>query len=90
MGCAVTCTSAAKQADGRVLVNFSDGTQKEFASLAHAFNATYDLDGDPEKAKLWLVAQWLKLDPSAANPGANINGKTCALNVGTTPPVQVT
>lgn len=89
MGCSVTCTTAVKESTGRILVNFSDGTQVEYASLADAYDATYALDSDPALAKKWLLARWLKADPGAANPGANINGKTCTLNVGAYSEVQV-
>jgi hypothetical protein len=82
MGVCVTCKSAVKDAQGRILVIFSDGSQSEYASLADARNATFDLDTDPEHAKKWAIAKWLKADPAAIDPATYINGKTCTLDVG--------
>lgn len=89
MGCSVTCQSAAKSETGVVTVTFGDGSQKEYASLSDAYNDTFTLDSDVEHAKKWLIAEWLRWDPTGSNPEQFANGKTILLNAGSTPPIQM-
>lgn len=91
MGCSATCTSASVDpSNGHILVTFSDGTQKEYNTLTDAHDDTFTLDADPEQARKWLIANWLRNDPNATNPALYINGKTCVVNVGAVPQIQVT
>lgn len=64
----------------RVLVNFADGTQYEFASLDDLKARIDELGQNADTARLFLIGQWLAKDPSAQNLNL-IQGKRLTLDL---------
>lgn len=73
MAASITCTRVIRR-NGRVYVNWSDKTQNEFTSLEDARAFVRDtLSKDSLRAM--LIAKYLHVDPTAANPSL-LEGRT--------------
>lgn len=56
-------------ADGRVYINWSDGVQQEFGSLADAQAARDNLFSNRDTLRAIALARYLRIDPDGSNPG---------------------
>lgn len=79
MAVSVQCTGVTRGEAGQLFVNWDDGTQSEYGSVSQAFNACVEMDSDESLARKFLIGDWLRRDPSGANPSQFIVGKTCVL-----------
>jgi hypothetical protein len=87
----MTCTRATKSADGSVLIEFADGTGKQFGTVEELREFIADLDdGDKgrELAKLIMLARWLRSDPDLSD-NASVIGKVVSINVGAPNVIQI-
>lgn len=95
MATTVDCTSVILEPlpSTRVLINFADGTQYEFASLADLKSRIEELDQNADAARMFLIGQWLAKNPAGDNL-TQIQGKRLtldllavdALKIGNSPP----
>lgn len=69
MAVSAHCTSVVVNANGRIYVNFANGDQREFESLAEmqSVAATADAPAKVEDAENMLLRWWLAQDPDAAD-----------------------
>lgn len=76
---AVTLTSVVIPETGSILVNYSDGTQREFADRA-AIRAAVSEVFSPSQMQDVLLARWSALNPALDNPD-EINGTTLEVSL---------
>lgn len=79
MAVSVTLEEIILPVNGSVLVNFSDGTQLEYANRAALETAVADV-GDNEWVRLALIKHWLLQNPALDNP-AKVTGKTMQVDL---------
>jgi hypothetical protein len=91
MAASAQCARVTRAADGRVLIEWADGSGVEFASVsdAVAYGAAADEGGEGvQLAKRLLIARWARLDASLTDTSGILN-KTCTINAGAAQPVQI-
>lgn len=79
MAVSVTLEEILLPPSGIVYVNFSDGTQLEYANRAALETAVADV-GDTDWLRLALIKHWLLQNPALDNP-AKVTGKTMQLDL---------
>lgn len=80
MACVVTVEKVTVEPGGRVLVDWADGTQSEYESLAVLKDAIGKADNDHNACKTWLLAYWLKRNPQGDNKNI-VEGKTLTFDL---------
>ena len=87
----VTCTSIIKEPSPstRVLVNFSDGSQREYPSIEEMSTSVLQTDFDNDLAKTMLLAWWLARDADGSNTNI-VEGKTLTFDLSAANLLKVT
>jgi len=89
MAVSVTLTTIIKEPapSTRCLINFSNGTQLEFGSLAEVKEFVRDIE-TTENAQKLIVGRWLAQHPDGDGT-ASIQGRTLTINMSAVNPVSV-
>ena len=82
MAVSVTLTKVIKEPapSTRCIINFSDGTQMEFDSIASVIANISTLDSDPDVARKMLIGWWVGRDANLSNPNL-VEGKTLTFDL---------
>lgn len=91
MAVTTTCTKVTVVAGGSISVEWDHSDGRQFDSLAdlQAAVAAVDTGTDGrDLARLLMLARWLRADPDISD-NASILNRTCTLNMGASPFVQI-
>lgn len=80
MAISATVTGVVYETNGQVFINFSDGTQLEFANRDALINHASSLETDAQWAKSALIRAWLHRSEDASNP-TWITGRTLQMDL---------
>lgn len=80
MACIVQLVNVRTEADGKIYCDFSDGSQREFASFAQLKEAVAEADAQHSQCRTWLLAWWIRRDANGNNPSLAI-GKTLTFDL---------